>query len=207
MGRMKMTAEASINGGDFHAAEVRFDEAVDWIRSENAVMPDPAWEHTDSNGHFHAFAEGGKTPTLREHSVHVDCDGSCGGVCEGEGYDEPRWKCVICGEEVKPAFIPDLAARTTGIPVVTSRSATVTVRGEGSLPAIGQQDNGDETFTLGTGPNQVSVRVRAQGGEMIGTGYTDVSMSMSRAAGVAWTVRIVGRLDPRLPQANLERVP
>lgn len=199
-----ISGQASINSSEFYPAEVRFDANVEHIISETATKPDPAWEHTDSNGHFHAFAEDGKTPTLERYSVHVDCDGSCGGVCEGEGYDETHWKCAICGEEVEPRFIPDEEARTTGIPVVTSRWVNVTVRGTGPLPPVGQQDNGDGTLTLGTQPAQVTIRVRTEAGEMVGTGYPRWQLTYQRA-GNAWTVTIDdARLLPRL--GTLERV-
>lgn len=193
-----IAGRASIGGSEFYPAEVQFDETMQYIRSETATMPDPAWEHTDSNGHFHAFAEDGKTPTLTKYSVHVDCDGSsCGGVCEDEGYDVPRWKCAICGEEVEPAFIPDWDARQIGIPVVTSQSATVTVRGAGPLPRIGQEDNTDGTFTLGQGPYLVAVRVRVQETELLGTGYAQLSMTY-RAGCAEWTVKVTGA--PFLPR-------
>jgi hypothetical protein len=199
-----LAAEASINSSEFYPAEVRFEEAVDYVRSETAVKPDSAWEHTDSNGHFHAFAEDGKTPTLTEYLVHVECDGSCGGICEDEGYTDTHWKCAICGEEVEPAFIPDDDARMTGIPVVRGRSVSVTVRGTGPLPQVGQQENGDGTFTLEAGPHQVSVRVRARESELVGTGYAAPSVAY-RHGRSEWTVTINGgRLLPRLAQPERE---
>jgi hypothetical protein len=196
---------ASINGGDFMSAEIRVEETVQYIRSETAVKPDPAWEHTDSNGHFHAFAGNGETPTLRGYSIHVDCDGSCGGTCGGEGYDETHWECVICGEEVKPRFIPDQDARTTGIPVVTSRSSEVVVHGTGAFPPLGQTGSGDGTFTFDARPAQVAVRVRTADGEMIGTGYASLSATYRRS-GAEWTVTVHGAsLAPRLGQPELEQ--
>jgi hypothetical protein len=205
-------AQVSINSSEFYPAGVRFSSNVQHIISEDAVKPDPAWERTDSNGHFHAFAEGSRdgapmlgrdreTPTLTRYSVHVECDGSCGGVCEGEGYDEPRWKCAICGDEVEPRFIADQEARTTGIPVVTSRSVTVTVQGYGPLPPIGQQENGDGTVTLSSGgePARVTLRVRAGAGELVGVGYVGpVIWTYSRAAEVQWKVAVEG--GPLLPR-------
>lgn len=199
--------QASINGGDFYPAEVAFTGTFDMVRSETAVVPDPDWEHADSNGHLHAFAEKGETPTLTRYSVNIPCDGSCGGVCEGEGYDEWQWKCAICDEAVEPRFIPDVRARGTGIPVLTSRSATVTIRGNEALPQIGQvvDDNGNGTFTMECGitPPRVSLRVRTEDGEMIGTGYAGLaSMEYSSRWGAGgWTVEITGaNLLPRLGQ-------
>ena len=201
-----MLAQASINSSEFYPAKVEFGANVEYIRSETAVKPDPAWEHADSNSHFHAFAEDGKTPTLATYSVHIDCDGSCGGVCGGEGYDDLRWKCAICGEAVEPRFIPDEDAWTTGVPVETFRWAKVTVLGDGPLPPVGQQDNGDGTFTLSSGPAQVTMRVRAgESGELVGTGYASVSMTY-RAGRAEWTVTVDGApLLPRLALRGLYR--
>ena len=162
-------------------------------------MPDPAWEHTDSNGHFHAFAADGKTPTLETYSVHIGCDGSCGGVCEGEGYDENRWKCAVCGEEVEPRFVPDWDARTIGIPVVNRRWVTVTIQGSGELPLIGR-DNGDGMMTLEPhNPSDVTVRVRTADGEMIGLGHVGNLAQTYSSRGNGWTLRVdMGQLLPRL---------
>lgn len=68
--------------------------------------PDPRWRGTDSNGHFHARAKDGTYPTLKTRVEHVECDGSCGGTCDGEGYTVTHYDCMICGEEVKPGLIP-----------------------------------------------------------------------------------------------------
>ena len=196
-----MNAQASISSSEFYPAEVRFEANVEHIISEDATKPDPAWEHTDSHGHFHAWAQDDKTPTLERYSVHVDCDGSCGGVCEGEGYDETHWKCAICGDEVEPRFVPDEEARTAGIPVVTSKQATVTVHGTGPLPPIGQ-DNGDGMMTLAGSASAVSIRVRTDAGEMIGRGHADLRMTY-RAGRAEWTVTIGGAwLLPRLGQPD-----
>lgn len=196
---MPVRAQASINGGEFYPAEVQVRESFEMVRSESAVKPDPEWEHTDSNGHFHAFAGDEKTPTLTRYDVQIACDGSCGDVCEGEGYSEPRWKCAICGEAVEPQFIPDVKARTKGIRFPTSRSASVRVHGTESLPQIGQVDNGDGTFTLEVGsvqPVRVSLRVRSAAGEMIGSGYVG---PCSLSSDGHWTLEIESaQLDPRL---------
>jgi len=66
---------------------------------------DPLWKHVDGAGHFHAMS-GDSYPTLRDKAIHVPCDGSCGGVCEGEGYHRTEWSCILCSEVVKPGMIP-----------------------------------------------------------------------------------------------------
>ncbi len=91
---------------------------VQYVRSEMAVEPDRTWQHTDPAGHFHAFDHESKLPTLNAIPEHVDCDGSCGGVCEGEGYTITRHECLVCRAPVEPAWVPDMEARTTGTPVL-----------------------------------------------------------------------------------------
>lgn len=93
---------------------------VVWLES---ARPDPDWTGTDSNGHFHARSDDGTYPTLVTRAEHVDCDGSCGGVCDGEGYTVFHYDCAVCGEEVQPGTIP--GPHQTVIPGLQSWSVTV----------------------------------------------------------------------------------
>ena len=68
--------------------------------------PDPRWTFVDAAGHFHARDAEGELPTLVSKAEHVDCDGSCGGQCRGEGFTSVRWHCPLCGEEVVPGTVP-----------------------------------------------------------------------------------------------------
>lgn len=69
--------------------------------------PDPKWEQVDSNGHYHARnADEDDYPTLKIHVERVECDGSCGGVCEGEGFTVTHYHCQVCDEEIEPGTIP-----------------------------------------------------------------------------------------------------
>lgn len=77
------------------------------IRSNIATKPDQRWEHVDSHAHFHAYDQDGKLPTLVARPKHIDCDSSCGGVCEGEGFDITEWFCSICDERVEPRRVDD----------------------------------------------------------------------------------------------------
>lgn len=86
------------------------------IRS-NSPAPDYAWTFEDTNGHFHAFDKGGDLPTLNETLRHVDCDGSCGGICRGEGYTTADYTCVLCDEAVEPGSIPGPHSVTLPTPV------------------------------------------------------------------------------------------
>lgn len=74
----------------------------------NLPEPNPRWEHTDSNGHWHAHSDDAddRYPTLKRHIEHAECDGSCGGVCQGEGYSTVRYTCRICDETIEPSTIP-----------------------------------------------------------------------------------------------------
>lgn len=73
----------------------------------NLPRPNTRWEHTDSAGHYHAHSddEDDRYPTLSTSAEHVDCDGSCGGQCEGEGYTVTRYACRICGEVIQPGVL------------------------------------------------------------------------------------------------------
>ncbi len=73
----------------------------------NLPRPNPAWEFTDANGHYHAHAEDDaeRYPTLDAVIEQVPCDGSCGGTCEGEGYSITRYRCLICREEIQPGVL------------------------------------------------------------------------------------------------------
>jgi hypothetical protein len=76
---------------------------ADLPKMYEADVPDPAWTFTDSAGHFHAYDSDGKLPTLSAVLTHVDCDGSCGGICDGDGYSRTERQCPLCDEYVVPA--------------------------------------------------------------------------------------------------------
>ena len=150
---MTATAEVTIDGDGPYPCEVEITQQVEMVISMSATKPDARWSHTDSRGHFHAFTEGGKLPTLRREDVEVTCDGSCGFEGGCEGYTVPKYYCAICDEIVEPRYEPDYEARTVGVPIAGPKFATVTVHTLGVLP--------EET---------VSVHVTHQGGEMVGIG-------------------------------------
>lgn len=90
-----------INDGEPVAAQLEMTRETQVVRSR-LPRKDPSWSSTDAAGHFHAYDDSGATPTLRAETVPMPCDGSCGGVCGGEGYTATRWTCRICGEETTP---------------------------------------------------------------------------------------------------------
>jgi hypothetical protein len=116
---------ASINDGPLLPAVYEVDQQVLDISSDRATKPDPAWSLVDDAGHFHAFDADGSLPTLDGTRVPMPCDGSCGGVCEGEGYSVTRYTCRACGQEVRPVWVPDVAARTATMPGMKDWSVQV----------------------------------------------------------------------------------
>jgi hypothetical protein len=108
---------ASVNGGErLYPCVLELTQEVEYVRSLGAVRPDPNWRFIDRLGHEHSFA-GDDLPTLTAHRVQMPCDGSCDGVCEGEGYSVTRYRCSICGEDVEPNWVPDYRAREVGTPI------------------------------------------------------------------------------------------
>src|SRR5690606_1536822 len=106
------TAEVTINGDGPYPCEVEITQQVEMGTSVSAARAGARWSHTDSSGHFHACAEGGKLPTLRREDVEVPCDGSCGFEGGCDGYTVPEYHCVICDEIVEPQRVPDYVARS-----------------------------------------------------------------------------------------------
>lgn len=97
---------ASVDGAEPVAAQIqiRRNDRVEWT---NQPKPDPKWQYVDAAGHFHAYDHDGRsTPTLVDRHEHRECDGSCGGVCDGEGYDIVHSFCAICDEEIQPGMTP-----------------------------------------------------------------------------------------------------
>jgi hypothetical protein len=94
-----------LNNGDAMPGELEQHQDVETIRSMGAI-PDPKWEVTDSNGHYHARDTSADSyPTLESSIRQVECDGSCDGTCDGEGWTETIYHCAICAEEIQPGTI------------------------------------------------------------------------------------------------------
>lgn len=96
-----------------------FEREYDEFRSDTAVKPDTRWNVThadpgdDGIVHVHRWVmpiadrERPYVSAARSEVRHVPCDGSCGGVCGGDGYDVPVWVCTHDGTDVDPGYIPD----------------------------------------------------------------------------------------------------
>lgn len=89
-----------VNGVGLYSVSMRSESPYETYDSD---VPDPAWVFTDGAGHFHAYDSDGRLPTLGRVLTHIDCDGSCGGVCDGDGYSRTEYQCPLCYEYVVPA--------------------------------------------------------------------------------------------------------
>lgn len=100
------------------------------------LRPDQGWTFVDAASHFHAYDQEGKTPTLVGRLRHIPCDGTCGGVCGGEGYAVTDKHCRICDEVIRPATVQD----STPIPVTgPSRWSVRVVHGRGAPYPVGHR--------------------------------------------------------------------
>lgn len=171
-----------INGGAPFRAELEVRQEIIDV-STRSPKPDPRWSAGDAAGHFHARSADGTYPTLLQTSEHRDCDGGCGGSCDGEGYDVTVWSCSICGEQMTPGTVPGPHEQS-----MPGRSSWV-VRFDG--PSL-------------SGP--VSVRYEAGGGTVFfGIAHAEVSsltLSAGRSGGAAVAsveltgVSPLGRIGP-----------
>lgn len=95
---------------------------------------DPRWQYVDRAGHFHARSEyeADRYPTLLEIVAPVECDGSCSGACEDEGYHVTHYYCRICQEEIRPGLIE--GPHRFSVPGVKSWTAEVI----GRIPVCGE---------------------------------------------------------------------
>lgn len=100
------TATIYVNGGPGMRGTLRVEQDVQRVPS-NLPRPNPRWEFTDAKGHYHAYADDKRDryPTLEALTEPAACDGSCGGVCNGEGYHVTRYFCRICREEIEPGVL------------------------------------------------------------------------------------------------------
>lgn len=107
--------EITLNSGTPMPGELHIEVDIITVESATATKPDPTWTHTDAAGHWHAYDNDGKLPTLEPRTRHVDCDGihDFGDQADEDcdGYDVTDWHCRICGEQVEPKRLPDRGPR------------------------------------------------------------------------------------------------
>lgn len=133
MSRTRLLGRGYVNGVGTDAVEVMVHHDVEVVRSRGPRF-DEGWSFSDAAGHFHAYnTEQVPFPTLDSESVAMPCDGSCGGVCEGEGYDVTKYSCRICDEEIEPGLIH--GEYSISIPGRSSWEAKVRTRDQ--LPTAG----------------------------------------------------------------------
>lgn len=98
---------AYLNGIAVGRAELRVERDVQtvWTRGLHA---DTTWTFTDAAHHFHAYDRTEDAtdhyPTLTAKHRDMPCDGSCGGICGGEGYTITEYFCRICQVLVEPGL-------------------------------------------------------------------------------------------------------
>lgn len=146
-----MLGTVTIDNGAPLSAGLTIEQHYETIWSNTATKPDSRWEHIDSHGHFHAYDTDGKLPTLIARSRHLDCDGTCGGVCEDEGYDITEWFCAICDEQIEPHRIDDREPHD----IPTRKDWTIKV--ESAAPIVG--DRVTVRFDMGNGQEMFGVAV------------------------------------------------
>ncbi len=108
---------AAVNGIELHSVSLSADANHEFFEGD---MPDPAWTHTDGAGHFHAYDADGKLPTVGTRFVQVPCDGTCGGVCDDQGFTKAVHVCVLCEDPVEPRTRHGMQHIPAGPPVYTA---------------------------------------------------------------------------------------
>lgn len=174
---------ASIDGAEPVACSLEVhQELIDVSSGLPTRKPDPAWEHVDKRGHFHAFTDDGKLPTLAEEAVRKPCPGGCDDPgCEG--VVKVRYRCRICRKRVRPRWVSSYDNLSRQMPGPKSWSVTVS---NAPPPRTGPGD-------------MVSVKVTAGGRTYFGVGYTYDLNVQSSGAGVlaSYTVHGEGELGRR----------
>jgi hypothetical protein len=129
----------TIDGTEYYAEITIYSPPTEFVRVENAMMPDPHWRQVDHAGHVHFWAGTDRAwraettlPSLRRLSARVRCDGSCNDPgCTG--WTRSLYACRVCAAWVTPGFVPDLAARAIGLPI-TAGPATAELKIRGAWP-------------------------------------------------------------------------
>ena len=97
MATMNPGATVTLNGAGPFPCEIEMSQESETV-SGTVTKPDLEWTHTDAAGHFHAFTEDGKLPTLREK--RVPCDGMCG----DSGHTVVAYYCRICDDPIETVW-------------------------------------------------------------------------------------------------------
>lgn len=132
-------------------------ELIDTTMAGPSYKPDPEWTFVDKAGHFHAFTHDGFLPTLERYEKHLNCDGSCAGVCSDEGYTETRYRCRICRKRVKPAYVVKVpGGLPQSMPGLTAWTVTVSGRTQWNVDVSIRAVAGGNTWFGFATPRMVS---------------------------------------------------
>jgi hypothetical protein len=113
------------------------------VTSMDPTRPDPDWEVKDLKGHVHRYGDGFSLPTL-EWVVTLTwwCED-----CNDE-HDEGEWRCVQCGEPIKPGRRP-----VSGRQMVPGR---IDVKVNGEYPE--SQEQSDRLYAVLTSAGLVNLQ-------------------------------------------------
>lgn len=177
---------ASIDGAAPVPCEIKVEQ--EWIDVSSGLptrKPDMSWELVDKKGHFHAFTEDGKLPTLDEEKVRRPCPGGCGDPgCDGTVFT--RYRCRICKKKIQPGWISSYDNLNAKMPGLKTWSVEVV---DGPLLVM---------------YGRVSVKVTAGGRTYFGIGYPGNPTFSSDGSSVStrYTVHGEGELGRRVAPAE-----
>lgn len=171
-----------IDGADPVFATLHREQLWETIHSKGPRW-DPQWRHVDKAGHPHTYGPKGSTPTLDVRREQQPCDGTCGGICEGEGYGVTVFTCPRCGEQIEPGLIP--GPHVVTIPKWTEWRLEV----EGRVGGV--EKDGVITFTPGDSARH-AIDFSSPDGCWIGTVVADASSASGDRNGVRWTTVVHG---------------
>lgn len=159
----------TLNGSPVQLLHIESETSGEEVRSLSSVKPDPKWQQTDTNGHYHAYSENGDIPTLRSKSETYWC-----ADCQ-DHHTNYIHVCQLCGEEIQPKTI-DSGPTSTWIAGPTTW--TLHTKGPLNVP-----------------PEGLSVHINRSDLELFGIVYL-VSQTISSDYGARNTFS--GHLHPRL---------
>lgn len=164
------TAEITVNNGQPMRGRLNIEHQIIDVTSSTATKPAMSWTVIDDQGHFHAYDNQGELPTLTARSRHIECDGACGGVCGGEGYDIIEYFCAICDQQIEPERVPDTGQKS--IPGRMSWEVQIQPEQEITGKVTVRIANGDKTLfgvadartdAWSSGPDGVALTTRLTG--------------------------------------------
>jgi hypothetical protein len=112
----KVDGRASIDNGAWYRGVLTLSQAMlDVTTLGGMSKPSQSWEVVDPAGHFHSWTADGKLPSLTATVEHVCSNG--GGTehygaeddDECNGYTKTTYACRICGWDVEPGYVRDIA--------------------------------------------------------------------------------------------------